>query len=305
MIINSENLNGLYTGFNGSFKKGFGGAETAYAKVAMTVPSTGKATDYGWLGQFPKLREWIGPRHVKNLSLSSFTIKNRSFEQTIGVPRDDIADDQYGIFGPMFEEMGRAAAELPDELVFGLLRNGWAQNCYDGQFFFDTDHPVLSGGNMTTVANTDGGAGTPWFLLDTSRALKPVIYQERATFGTLVKKDQPGDDNVFFDKEFIYGSDGRANAGFGLWQLAWGSMQTLDAAHYETARNALQNMVGDEGRLLGIRPTLLVVPPSLEGAARALLTSELAAGGETNKWKGTAELLVTPWVSPLINSYWP
>jgi phage major head subunit gpT-like protein len=39
-----------------------------------------------------------------------------------------------------------------------------------------------------------------------------------------------------------------------------------------------------------------VVPPSLEGAARKLLTSALAEGGETNEWAGSAKLIVTPWV---------
>jgi phage major head subunit gpT-like protein len=41
----------------------------------------------------------------------------------------------------------------------------------------------------------------------------------------------------------------------------------------------------DGGRLLGIAPSVLVVPPALEDAARRLLNSEFGAGGSSNPWK--------------------
>ena len=42
---------------------------------------------------------------------------------------------------------------------------------------------------------------------------------------------------------------------------------------------------------------LLVVPPSLEGAARGIVASALVNGGETNKWANTAEPMVVPWLA--------
>ncbi|MBN8190503.1 Mu-like prophage major head subunit gpT family protein, partial [Salipiger thiooxidans] len=93
------------------------------------------------------------------------------------------------------------------------------------------------------------------------------------------------------------GADARFNSGFGFWQMAWGSKQTLNAANYATARAALSGMKGDYGRPLGLMPNLLVVPPSLESAGRKLLNSELGTGGETNEWKGTAQLLIVPWLA--------
>jgi len=195
--------------------------------------------------------------------------------------------------------MGRAAAEFPDQLVFDLLAAGFTTECYDGQNFFDTDHPVRPdpSADPISVANTDGGSGTPWFLFDTSRMVKPLIFQERRPLGSLVSKDRPEDDNVFSNKQYIYGSDGRCNVGFGLWQLAWGSKQTLNATNYATARAAMMNMRGDGGRPLGVRPTTLVVGPSLESAALKIVNSEFASGGETNEWKGTAKLIVTPYLA--------
>ena len=109
--------------------------------------------------------------------------------------------------------------------------------------------------------------------------------------------DNPDDPNVFNRKEFQYGVDGRSNVGFGFWQFAWGSKQTLDAAHYATGRAAIMGMKGDYGKPLGLVPDLLVVPPSLEGAGRQILQSQLVNGGESNQWAGTAELLVVPWLA--------
>lgn len=297
MLVNAANLNGLRTGFNTSFQRGLGMTTSLHARVATIVPASTKEQKYGWLGKVPNVREWIGPRMVQNLAQHDYSIKEKPYELTIGVDRDDIETDNLGIYAPMFEEMGASTGSHWDMLVFAQLKAGFTANCYDGQFFFDTDHPViLEDGSQGTVANTDGGAGTPWFLLCTNRPLKPIILQKRRDF-EFVAKDQLTDTNVFNNKEFQYGADARGNVGFGFWQFAWGSKQTLNAANYGVARAALSGMKGDHGRPLGLVPNLLVVPPALESAARKLLTSELGTGGETNEWKGTAELLVVPWLA--------
>ena len=297
MKIDSGTLNGLRVGFKTSFQNGLAQAASQHSRVATKVTSSSKSEVYGWLGKVPRIREWIGDRVVQNLMEHEYTIKNKSFELTIGVDRDDINDDNLGIYGPLFSQVGTETANHPDTLVFPLLNAGFATLCYDGQNFFDTDHPVLDAqGGTVSVANTDGGAGTPWFLLCTKQALKPVIYQERKPF-EFVSKDDPKDDNVFDRKEYVYGVDGRSNVGFGFWQMAWGSKQTLNAANYATARNAIMSMKGDYGKPLGLVPDLLVVPPSLEGSAKKIVQSMLVNGGETNEWAGTAEVLVSPWLS--------
>lgn len=297
MLITADALAAMQTGFNTAYNGGFTGAKTNWQAVAMRVQSVSRDETYGFLGQFPKMREWTGPRHIHNLTAHGFSITNKNFEQTISVSRNDMEDDRIGVLAPLFTEMGRSAAELPDQLVFDLLGQGFDTACYDGQSFFDTDHPSLTAdGSTATVANTDGGAGTPWYLLDTSRAIRPLIYQERRPFNNIVSKNKPEDDNVFLQNEYVYGVDGRANVGFGLWQLAWGSKQTLDATHYAAARAAMQELRGESGRLLGVVPDTLVVPPSLEAAGRTLVQSGLLDGGGTNPWAGTAKLIVTPWL---------
>lgn len=299
MLINKSNLGAVFDGFKTAFNAGFEGAESHYAEISMRVPSAAREETYGWLGQFPKMREWIGDRVIKNLTAHSYAIKNKLFEDTIGVPRVDIEDDQYGLLKPLVTEMGRAAAEHPDELIFTLLAAGFATNCYDGQFFFDTDHPV----GDQSVSNIQAGAGTPWFLLDTSKAIKPLLFQDRIPYQfQSMNKDE--DENVFMRDEYIYGVRARANVGFGLWQLAYASKDDLTAANYEAARKAMMEMKGEEGRPLGIKPTVLVVPPALEGDAVRLLNNGTRiqdVGGTpvaiSNEWAGTATPIVSAWLS--------
>lgn len=299
MIINSANLQALRVGFNTAFSNGIGQAPSQYGLVATTVSAGTKEQRYGWLGKIPGVREWLGARVVQNLSESDYSIREKKWELTLGVDRDDIETDNLGIYGPMFEEMGRSTNAKWDELVFGLLAAGFSTNCYDGQYFFDVDHPVLdAAGNVQLVANTDAvaGNGPAWFLIDISRALKPIILQKRKDFN-FVAKDKETDDNVFGLNEYVYGADARANVGFGFWQFAWGSKADLTPANYGAARAALMGMKGDYARPLGIRPSLLVVPPQLESKGLKIVNNELVNGGDTNEWKGTAKVEVVPWLA--------
>ena len=296
MLVNAANLDALRAGFKTAFQSGLGQASSQYERVATVVPATTKEQKYGWLGKVPNVREWIGARAVQNLSQSDYAIKEKPWELTIGVDRDDIETDNLGTYKPLFEEMGLSTGAKWDDLVFGILKAGFTTECYDGQYFFDTDHPVLDeDGTEISVSNHGGGAGTPWYLLNTTRAIKPIILQRRREF-EFVSKTKPDDDHVFMNKEFLYGADARGNVGFGFWQMAFGSKQTLNADNYAAARSAIMSMKGDYGRPLGIVPNLLVVPPALEGAANKLMKNEQIDGSD-NEWKGTAEVLVVPWLA--------
>lgn len=292
MIINQANLSNLFVAFKAAFGIGFRGVAPDWNRVATLVPSTTKTENYGWLGQFPQLREWIGDRQVKSMAQSAYSITNKSYEGTVGVPRDDITDDQFGVYAPLMQEMGHAAATHPDYLVFSLLAAGFGTVCYDGQYFFDSDHPVGGG----TVSNTGGGSGAPWILMDTTRPLKPLIFQRRQDYNLQALTD-PNDEAVFTRKEYRYGVDGRCNVGYGFWQMAYGSKATLDATNFNAARAAMEGFRSDEGRPLGIKPNLLVVGPSNRAAAEALLLAQMNAAGASNTLYKAVDLLVTPWLT--------
>lgn len=295
MIINQGNLSALFTGYSAAFSNGFRDVKPLWSRVATQVPSSTRQEKYAWLGQYPRLREWVGDRVVKGMAAHDYSIVNKTFESTIAVPREDLEDDSYGVFAPLFAEMAFAAATHPDELIFALLKAAFATLCYDGQNFFDANHPV-PGAAGGVYSNHGGGAATQWYLLDVSRPLKPLIFQQRRAYA-LQAMQQLDDERVFMSKEFLYGVDARLNVGLGFWQQAFGSKVALDAAGYAAARAAMMGVVSDDGRPLGIMPNLLVVPPSLEGAARTLLLLQYAAPGVINPWFNTAEILVVPWLT--------
>ncbi len=303
MIITPAVLSALMTSFKKEYQAGQTMATPSWNKLASKVSSSSKSNTYGWLGQFPQFREWVGDRVIKDMAAHGYEITNKLFESTVGVARTDIEDDNIGAYAMLFQEMGRAAQMHPDELVYALLAAGGSTLCYDGQNFFDNEHPVYPNvdgtGSPTLVANQDipgTSPGPAWYLLDVSRAIKPIIYQERIA-PDLQQMTKSDDEHVFTADEYRYGVRARSNVGFGFWQMAFKSQQPLDKTNYAAARTAMQQFKADGGRPLGIRPTLLVVPPQLEAAGLEVLKAERDANGATNVYQGTAELLVSPWLS--------
>lgn len=305
-IVTNALVQALFTGWKGDFQKGLEAAPSQYTKIATVVASTTKSNTYGWLGKMPKLTEWIGKRTVSKIKEHGYAITNKKWADGIEVDRDDIEDDNVGIYSPLFQELGRSAVEQKDELVFGALTNGFSTLCYDGQNFFDDDHPVYENvdgsGAVTTVSNitTDSTAATatPWFLLDTSRAVKPIIFQERRKPSVRSKTDL-NEGRAYDEDVFEFGADSRNNAGYSFWQLAHAGKCALNAENLWAAITAMRTVKGDGDKRLSIRPTVLVVPPSLEKEATRLLERELSSeNGATvsNEFKGKLELVVADYL---------
>lgn len=296
LVITPANLALLKQGFNAAFKAAFGSAKPMWDKIAMKVPSTTGEEVYGWLGANTKMREWVGERVYQNLKLHGYSIKNKTFENTVVVPREAIDDDQYGVYTPLMGQLGQDAALHPDELLFALIAAGTSTLCYDGQYFFDTDHPVGQSGQEVSVSNyTAAGGNNPWYLLDMSKMVKPFILQMRREYD-FVAKTNLTDNNVFDKNEYVFGVDGRLNVGFGLWQQAYCSKATLDATGYGAARTAMMGFKSDAGKPLGITPNLLLVGPSNEKAALDVVTAERLASGGSNIYRNTAVVVTCPWL---------
>ncbi|GAB5378970.1 MAG: Mu-like prophage major head subunit gpT family protein [Aliiglaciecola sp.] len=296
-IVNSATLNALRTGFQRNFEDGKTKAQPEFNKIATVIRSTSKSNTYGWLGQWPGFREWIGDRVLKSMKEHAYAIVNKDFESTISVDRNDIEDDNLGVYSPLMTEMGYAASVFPDELVFPLLKAGFTTTCYDGQYYFDTDHPVnaeVDGSGADTsysnVIDDPGYVGQPWFLMDTSRSLKPLIFQERKS-AAFTAMDNPNDESVFMSKVFRYGVDCRCNVGFGFWQMAVGVKKALDHATVWEAIKLMRSFKADGGRPLGLgkNKLTLVVPASEYEKALQLNNREQVSDGVTtvsNELKG-------------------
>lgn len=297
MIINKDNLSNAFISLKTIFNNAFGAAPSVWDKIAMKVPSGSSINDYKWLSNFPRMRKWIGEKAVKALAAFKYTITNDDWEATIEVDRNDIEDDTLGMYGPQAQMAGMSAKQLPDEIVMDLVSGGFTNLCFDGQYFYDTDHvvngasvsnkgtkaltistlalaqasygayrtamkkfkddegrplntaptillvpPALEDtanalmnvdrledgkpnpykGTATVIVDARLTSDTAWFLLDTTKPVKPFIYQERKAPVFVQQTDAQADD-VFNRKKFKFGAEARAAGGYGFWQTAFGS----------------------------------------------------------------------------------
>ena len=160
LVVNRESISTIFLNLKAIFLKAFDGAESQWQQTAMLVPSTGKTNQYDWLNRFPRMRKWLGSKVYKNLKAFTYSVINEDFEATVAVDRNDIEDDNLGIYTPITQDAGFSAKQLPDEIVSDLKNNAFTSLCYDGPFFYDTDHPVGDGATIpeASVSNKLTGA---------------------------------------------------------------------------------------------------------------------------------------------------
>lgn len=285
--VTNSLLEALRTGFKTDFQRGLDKIKPTYLQFSTKVNSTTKIETYGWLGDFPRFRKWAGVKVIKRMGEKAYKLINDAFEVTRGIKKHDVQDDNLGIWPAMIEGWGEEAMALPDRLAYIALANGHINECYDGQNFFDTDHPIGDGIASNISA---AGASQPWYLLVTKKSLKPILIQEREKphFHMVTNIE---DSRVFETGEFLSGGEARYGAGYTYWQLAYRSTQPLTSVNYTAAVDAMLALTDDEGEPLELRPDLIVVGRSNRVTVKELFEKANLAGGESNIWYKDVEIL--------------
>jgi phage major head subunit gpT-like protein len=164
--FSDANLRGV---FHGAYDDAM--AASYLNEVAMRVDSDSAFEQYGWLGTAPVMREWKGGRHLQQPNAFEWAIYNRKFESSISLAIDDIRRDKTGQFDIYASSLGQRAAENPVLLLSDLLIAAETSVCFDGQYFFDTDHVEGKSGindndisvtlSSLPVTSHGGSASTP------------------------------------------------------------------------------------------------------------------------------------------------
>ena len=150
--------------FNMIFQQTLLATKPQHERIATVLPSNSREQAYPWLDRIPRMREWVGERRVNDLAARMQTLVNRKFEDTIKLLRTDLEDDQIGLYSSHVQMLAQQAALLPENLVADAVIAGTSAVGYDGQYFFDNDHPV----NMDDATVTGpSGAATQSNLLAT------------------------------------------------------------------------------------------------------------------------------------------
>lgn len=119
--------------------------------ISMEFKSNQESETYKWLGQTPAMREWIGGRNAKGFYNNGITIENKSYEATLEVLLRDLERDDTGQTLIRINELADRTNSHWASLLSTLILAGESTTCYDGQYFFDTDH--TEGKNTTSQSN--------------------------------------------------------------------------------------------------------------------------------------------------------
>lgn len=133
--------------------------------------------EYKWLGMSPALREWVDGRQAKGLKDNGITIKNKTWEGTLVIPVDWLRRDKTGQIQIRINELAARAVELDGKLLSTLIIGGGAAGgeCYDGQYFFDTDHAEGSSGTQTNAL-----VASDYASLNVGTAANPTVAEMNA-----------------------------------------------------------------------------------------------------------------------------
>ena len=152
------------------------GATPFYPRVCTIFPSTGLNEKYAFLGNMPGIREWLGDRQFKEVRGANFVLENKHWESSLLVKKTDIDDDRLGLYGPLMDQLAIEAAYHPDELTMEtLIVGGAATTCWDGQYFFDTDHAFGDSGSQSNDLTFAAATGTT----PTAAEFKDAYHQAR------------------------------------------------------------------------------------------------------------------------------
>lgn len=153
--------------------------------ISMLMDSDQDSETYNWLGQSPAMREWIGGRNAKGFRENGLTIVNKHFEATMEVLVREMRRDKTGQVMRRVAELAARTNSHWASLLSTLILSGTSSVCYDGQFFYDTDHSEGDSGvqsnsiqiDISTLPVTVAGVVTAPSVEEAQQSMMKAIAQ--------------------------------------------------------------------------------------------------------------------------------
>lgn len=136
------------------------GDESWVMRYCMKILSKQGIETYGWLGMVPMMREWIGGRDPKKIREFTWSIANKDYEGTLEILVSELRRDSSGQLMIRIAEFARRALSHPAKLISQKMIDGESTVCYDGQYYFDTDHSEGSSGTWDNDLTSAAATGT-------------------------------------------------------------------------------------------------------------------------------------------------
>ena len=161
MEITIGNLQAVFTGLKATFTEAVQSAETSQAEQLLeVVPSTTDTEQYPTATLLGDLEEVLDEVTITNIGRYVQSIPNRTFARIVQVKRNDIADDNIGVYRPGVRQLGRRAALFPLRLAVEALLSGFTDSWIDGQPVFSASHAWPGGqtwSNRASAALAEAG----------------------------------------------------------------------------------------------------------------------------------------------------
>ena len=126
-----------------------------FGDLTNKVTSDKDSEQYVWLGSSPVMREWKGGRKPGTINQNNYRIPNKRFESSLEIPCNWIKRDHTGQIQMKVGELVERAGEHRINLLSALMDASDATVCYDGQYFFDTDHQEGESPVQSNIASVD------------------------------------------------------------------------------------------------------------------------------------------------------
>ena len=146
MIVNESSLAAITRGFRAIFNDTLQKTPDRIDDIATRIPSTTTSQDFPLAALTGTLREWLGDRVIQNLAAWTHNVVNKDFEQTVGIKRKVIEDDQIGLYNAQFQTLAQQAKLHPfKEAIRVMMTAGFsggtgAYELWDDANFFSAAH---------------------------------------------------------------------------------------------------------------------------------------------------------------------
>ena len=133
----------------------------AQINALFTEISSNKATEtYAWLGEIPRVKEWLGAKVFSDLKSYAYTIVNKDWYAGFAVHKNEMEDEQIDAVTPRISMNAMVLADHKLELIADLIKNGTTNLAFDGVAFFASSGRAM-GSNLLT------GTGVTYAQLQT------------------------------------------------------------------------------------------------------------------------------------------
>lgn len=151
------------------------------------LPSDQESETYAGLGAVHAMRRWEGNRMARRLRPESYVLRNQEYENTLLVTGKEKRRDKTGQVVRRIADLRQRYAQHWERLAVEATLLGESTACYDGQFFFDTDHASGDSGTQDNDLTYNATTATDPTPEEAEQALWAAIQ------AAMVFKDDTGE----------------------------------------------------------------------------------------------------------------